>query len=693
MNIGGKRKLEIRAGYQTEELTYITSKRHMLLGSGIGTKSITNIGENGENLTIAVLSMNRSYLTIKLMDSISEYIPEFKGEFLIGDNGSHDEEKKILKKKMKQMPYKCRMIEFDRNYGVGGGRNRLNSYVNTDWIFQLDNDIYFINNPLDKVREDICILGCHFLCMPLINKDDNKVFLYGGNLYVEQNSKVITIGGGTAYQVEGDIEGEQPPFLCTFVPGGASIMRKDTFFACDGYDEGMFVGFEDTEFSMRLFQAGYKIGSCGVVSLIHDHPKPEIAVDIEYEKQRFSTSKLFESAKYFEGKHHINVWNPSVEGWVNERLKNLLNDENVDNEIISANKVNKIKIALVVDNPNWALHNIAKQIKKNLYYCYDIEIYFLCNVDNIMSIFLLAEDCALIHFLWRSWIPSLGTDYTEAYAKKLGLSYQEFRQRYIDNKIITTSVYDHLYLDDEFNITEKLFSSLDTVVRGYTVSSNKLFDIYTNDSRIVHKPNMTITDGVDLKLFRPYKLERFNDRTKNQKLIIGWAGNSMWAADKEDFKGYHSIIKPVIEELISEGYKLELNIADRNIKMIAHDDMPKYYSNIDLYICASKIEGTPNPILECMACGIPFISTDVGIVREVSGPMQSRYILEKRSKEELKKKLKEILDGSNILQKLSKENLESIKQWDWGYKTEEFKEFFDLMFISSMKNQNNAKEC
>ena len=121
MNIGGKRKLEKRAGYQTEELTYITSKRHMLLGSGIGTKSITNIGVNGENLTIAVLSMNRSNLTIKLMDSISEYIPEFKGEFLIGDNGSHDEEKKILKKKMKQMPYKCRMIEFDRNYGVGGG--------------------------------------------------------------------------------------------------------------------------------------------------------------------------------------------------------------------------------------------------------------------------------------------------------------------------------------------------------------------------------------------------------------------------------------------------------------------------------------------------------------------------------------------------------------------------------------------
>lgn len=670
--------IQKRPGYQAEEYVYIASKGHMLLGCGESGKSITNIGDNGENLTIAVLSMNRSNLTIKLMESISQCIPDFRGEFLIGDNGSHINEKKTLKDKMKQMPYKCRMIEFDKNYGVAGGRNRLNSYVVTDWIFQLDNDIYFTNNPLEKIQEDIRILGCHFLCMPLINRDDNKVFLYGGNLYVEQTGNVITVGGGTGYQVEGSLEETQSPFLCTFVPGGASIMKKDTFFLCGGYDEGMFVGFEDTEFSMRLFQNGYKIGSCGIVSLIHDHPKPEATVDVEYEKQRFSMGKLYESAKYFEKKHHINVWNPAVEGWVNERLKNLLSEENTENEISVIDRVKRKKIGIVVDNPNWAFHNIAKQIKKNLKHEYDVVIYFLCDIDNIMSIFLIAEECELIHFLWRSWIPSLGTDYTDAYAKKLGLSYQEFKKRYIDNKIITTSVYDHLYLDDDFNITEKLFSSQDSVIKAYTVSSNKLYDIYLKDSRIIQKPVRVITDGVDLELFKPSKIERFNRRHEGQKLVVGWAGNSMWAADKEDFKGYHSIIKPVVEELISEGYEIELNLADRNIRMIVHKDMPEYYSNIDLYICASKIEGTPNPILECMACGVPFISTDVGIVAEVSGEKQKEYILKERNRSELKRKLKEILDNPSILQRLSAENLVSIKKWDWLFQTDKFKEFFDI---------------
>lgn len=667
-------------GYQVERISYLASKNHILIGAGIGKNSMINIGDNGSNLTIAVLSMNRSNLTIKLMDSIKRCMPDFKGEFLIGDNGSDEKEKLLIKTVMENMPFHCRMIEFEQNYGVAGGRNRLNQYVDTDWIFQLDNDIYFINNPLEKIKEDIGILGCHFLCMPLVNKDDNKVFLYGGNLYVDQIDSTITVGGGTGYQIEGDYNDIEAPFLCTFVPGGTSIMRKDTFFKCGGYDDNMFVGFEDTEFSMRLFQQGYKIGGCGIVSLIHDHPKPEIEVDVEYEKQRFSTSKLFESAKYFEKKHRINVWNPSVESWVNDRLKNLLNEEEPSQQLTTENNQN-IRIGIVVDNPNWAFHNIAKQIKKNLKSKYIIEIYYLCDVENILSIFLLAEKCDLIHFLWRSWIPSTYSDYTESYANKLGLSFKEFEERYISSKIITTSVYDHLYLDEDFGLTEKLFSSSTSIIKGYTVSSNKLLKIYNEDKRILMKPNQVITDGVDLELFRPINIKRFESRDNNQTLVVGWAGNSMWAADKEDFKGFHSIIQPVVESLKSDGYNIELNIADRNIKMIEHCDMPDYYSKLDLYICASKIEGTPNPILECMACGVPFISTDVGIVMDVAGEKQKEYVLGERSKKELKEKLKAILDYQNILKELSNENLNRIQSWDWKVKTECFREFFDKQLI------------
>ena len=136
-----------------------------------GRVSLSNIGCNGENLTIAVLSMNRADVTIRLMDSIAQYIPNFAGEFLIGDNGSSEDQKQILLDQMKRMPSACRLLDFGRNYGVSGGRNRTFREVKTDWLLSSDNDMYFIGNPLPKIQRDIQTLGCHFLNVPILNKE------------------------------------------------------------------------------------------------------------------------------------------------------------------------------------------------------------------------------------------------------------------------------------------------------------------------------------------------------------------------------------------------------------------------------------------------------------------------------------------------------------------------------------------
>lgn len=120
-------KKDFEKGWHVESLPYFTSKEHALIGleSTEHLVSLDNIGANGENLTFAVLSMNRSDYTIRLMNSIAQHIPGFAGEFLIGDNGSEPEELERLYLACKQVPYRCRILEFKKNYGVGPGRNRL----------------------------------------------------------------------------------------------------------------------------------------------------------------------------------------------------------------------------------------------------------------------------------------------------------------------------------------------------------------------------------------------------------------------------------------------------------------------------------------------------------------------------------------------------------------------------------------
>lgn len=663
-------------GWQAQEQKYITSTQHKLIGVGSSIGHMfDNIGIHGENLTIAVLSMNRSSLTIKLMRSIADVIPDFAGEFLIGDNGSDQSEKDKLYAEMQRMPYRCRMVEFDQNYGVAGGRNKLFKEVQTDWLFSLDNDIYFVTDPLQQIRQDIAQLGCHFLAMPLLNEEDRKVFLYGGHLYVEEVKNGVSIGGGSAF-INGDAvnDGDYTldSFLCTFMPGGASIMRKDTFFACGGgYDDGMFVGFEDTEFSLRLFQAGYKIGSCGIACIVHDHPKPENNADREYEKKRFSNVKLLESARYFEKKHGICVWNPMTEEWVNQRLRELLDEGKSCDDAVES--VKKPKVLLVIDYPGWALHNIATQIVKHCSDAFDFKLLYLGDIDNISAAFFAGEDCDIIHFLWRSWLADHNTEYARNYARSLGMDPDVFYQKYVASKVICTSVYDHLFLEgDDYHFSKKLFEDEDSPVKAYSVSSQILKDIYDNDTRIRIKPAAVITDGVNLELFQPKNLERFHDRKPGQPLVIGWAGNSMWTAEKEDFKGLHTLLKPAVEQLQQEGYAVELKLCDSNVKKIPHYEMPNYYAQIDLYVCMSKIEGTPNPILECMASGVPFVSTHVGIVPEAAGLLQSEYILQERSVECLKEKLKQILEHQEILEQLSAENLQSIQPWNWRDRAREF---------------------
>lgn len=337
----------------------------------------------------------------------------------------------------------------------------------------------------------------------------------------------------------------------------------------------------------------------------------------------------------------------------------------------------KKKIAIVYDIDGWAFCNIAREIKTHLADSFEIDIFpVYVFEDNIVKLILLADKYDLVHCLWRGLLSCLDYEFARGYIHNMGLTFEEFMDKYYSKTNITTSVYDHKFLDDENFETTKSFAKY---AKNYTVSSTILRDIY-NELDIDKKPMAVISDGVDTEKFKPKNLERFELKDiQNRKIKIGWVGNSEFTDSQgdSDLKGVRKIIKPALEELIQEGYPIELKFADRKEGYIPHDKMPDYYNSIDLYICASKNEGTPNPVLESMASGVPVISTNVGIVPDAFGEKQKEFILKKRTKEELKNKLITLLKNKEQFEELSKENLEQIKEWTWEKKCNQFKEFFE----------------
>ncbi len=329
----------------------------------------------------------------------------------------------------------------------------------------------------------------------------------------------------------------------------------------------------------------------------------------------------------------------------------------------------KKKVAIIIDKIGWAYYNSALEIQKNLKNDFDIDIIDMEMFgDNVVKVFLLSEKYDLMFFMWRGLISWLYSDYSKDYIKQLDFSFDEFVKRFFKSKNIVTGVYDHLFLQQEHERTEFILNN----VKDYLVCSKKLQDIYSNFEK---KPSMEISDGVDLELFKMYNTSKYKDIGK-RCIKIGWCGNSKFTDENDDdLKGLNKIIKPAVKDLVEEGYNIELNIADRNCKMMQHSEMPKYYNNIDVYVCASRTEGHPAPILEAMACGVPIISTDVGVVSEVIGVQQKNFIIE-RSIDQLKERIIYMLDNINILDILSKENLERIKKCSWEKKSKEYRKFF-----------------
>lgn len=304
---------------------YANSGSLKLLHSAVIKDPISQFPLDGSNLTIVVLSFNRVSCTIRLINSIVDFIPGFKGEVLLIDNGSVPDQLQLLEDQLAKIKsFRINLVKLEKNYGVAGARNKAIEFVRTDWFMSLDNDIYLISNPLPSIKNCIEKLNVLFLNVPLLQADKKTVDAFGGNLWIEPYEDTYFISGTSTFRQlpVSDIP-KLDSFVSTFLYGGASVINKQAFIDNDCYEGNMFIGFEDTELSLRLTKKGIKIGNATSFSFIHAHEAPTNIADADAEKARFSADRIRESSAYFKEKHGLMVWKPSVGDWINERFRDL----------------------------------------------------------------------------------------------------------------------------------------------------------------------------------------------------------------------------------------------------------------------------------------------------------------------------------------------------------------------------------
>ena len=292
----------------------------------LGTKAV--LGVDADKVTIVLLSLNRSEYTLLLLESLYENCPNFAGKVIIADNGSESCEIEKIKKKIKRYPFDIKLYEFGENFGVAKGRNHAFELVETEWIFSLDNDIFFVENPFPEVDKTLSETGARFCNLPLLDETGENYINNGGHLWINvKDKKKYFISGGPIFMLERNQENtKNDSVLSTFLFGGCAFYHKETFLATKGFDEKYFIGFEDIDYSLTLFRSGYKIANCCYACLVHNHPHDkELST---YDKERYRYDIINRSALYFREKNGFEVWDEVTEQFfIEQSLKTVAGGE------------------------------------------------------------------------------------------------------------------------------------------------------------------------------------------------------------------------------------------------------------------------------------------------------------------------------------------------------------------------------
>jgi glycosyltransferase involved in cell wall biosynthesis len=299
----------------------------------------------------------------------------------------------------------------------------------------------------------------------------------------------------------------------------------------------------------------------------------------------------------------------------------------------------KKKILLIGDMPGWAFHNIIlfvmKSLKGEYDFYYDFCIYNPQKANRENSDFKKAEMNRADNLVYKKEFIALKIPivrgmfyrFLRIANKKGWVNFdEEGKFRRIDAKQQYDAV---LYLDYYMDKVAD-FSSIKTekIIRGiYTagfppkgislddgITPAIFCEKYLSDAAalIVGSPDMKEIYGpylgsvyfanmaYDEKIFSPKK----HGGKREKKLVLGWTGNP-----NREFKGYYDIIVPAIEQLKQEGYDVELRTQFSGTL----NSLADFWQDIDVALIASEADAGPSLFMEASLCGVPSISTRIGM--------------------------------------------------------------------------------
>lgn len=328
----------------------------------------------------------------------------------------------------------------------------------------------------------------------------------------------------------------------------------------------------------------------------------------------------------------------------------------------------KHKVYYVVETANWSIKEDGKNLKKSI-----AESKYIKLTHSGLGI--------------RNSIIHYGTE-------GVFFNKNEVRTPHKSNKVIVT--WFHI-IENDSKITNLLNAdkSIDLWHTSCVLTKKKLIALGIDCNKI-----RVIPLGINLNIYKPIKKEIIEKRKdelnipKNtivigsfQKDGIGWGKGTEPKLEKGP-----DIFCSVVEEL-SKKYNLYILLTGpargyvkerlnrSNIKYFHKfldnpDDVAHYFQLCDMYIISSREEGGPKAVLESMACGVPLISTKVGMAPDIINHGKDGFLCDVEDKDSLFKYCELLINDEQIKNKIIKNAKVKVANYSQHKITELYKNMY-----------------
>lgn len=196
-------------------------------------------------------------------------------------------------------------------------------------------------------------------------------------------------------------------------------------------------------------------------------------------------------------------------------------------------------------------------------------------------------------------------------------------------------------------------------LRGINTASDEICRLFDKQLPI-YKTRV----GIDEVLFKPKR-----SRRPNKQFTIGWVGR-IDKPEHRELKGYDLVVSAL------KNMDVALDIRTFKEHYVPREKMIAFYQRLDGFICSSRSEHIPLPILEASACGVPIITTKVGIVPELIRHKRNGLIVARNS-EAIRKAVRYLMLNPQQRHDMGKNVRGTIEdKWTWKVCMKDWELFF-----------------